>query len=56
MREYRRQKGIPKKVTTVISSIAVAIFVIFYVYDMLLGLFIGQDEKAKYCRDTEITR
>ena len=44
MREYRRQKGIPKKVTTVISSIAVAIFVIFYVYDMLLGLFIGPDE------------
>ncbi len=43
MREYRRQKRIPKKVTAIVSSIAVVVFVILYVYDMLFGLFIGPD-------------
>lgn len=43
MREYKKQKGIPKRVTVIISSILAAVFAILYVYDMLLGLFIGPD-------------
>ncbi len=44
MRDYRRQKRIPKRVAVIVGAIAAVAFVILYIYDMLFGLFIRPDE------------
>lgn len=43
MRDYRKHRGIPKKLTAIVSFVAVAVFIAFYVYDMLFGLISGPD-------------